>query len=341
MSGASVLPALPLLPMSPLLKERLWGGHRLAQQLRKAPVDDLRPLGESWEVADLDEGASVVAHGPCEGQTLSALVARFGAALIGTGAPPGRFPLLVKVIDADDDLSVQVHPGPDDLARLPGARSKDESWLILDRDDDARLLHGFVDGVTAASFAAAVRAGTPHTLLREVRVAPGDVVRVSPGTFHAIGKGTLLLEVQEPSDTTYRVWDFGRTGPDGKPRALHIDEALTVARFGQQPAATETPTRLADGHELLVDAERYRMERLHLAPNDSRSLRFSPRTALVVIPTEGEVALAPGEGPSTRAGHLETVVVPAALETLEVQAGREGATLVIAGLGGASLVEVA
>src|SRR5690606_19836334 len=143
------------------------------------PAD--RPVGESWEVADLDEGTSTVASGPLEGRTLRELTREHGQALVGTRASGDAFPLLVKVIDAADDLSVQVHPGPDDVGRIPGARSKDESWLILERDEGARLLHGVKDGVTRERFRQALDEGGADRLLREVSVEPGDVVRVSPG----------------------------------------------------------------------------------------------------------------------------------------------------------------
>lgn len=334
MSSAS----LPILPMRPVLSERIWGGRRLARYASKNAPDD-KPIGESWEVADLDEGTSTVASGPLEGRTLSDVTREYGRALTGRRAPKGAFPLLVKVIDAADDLSVQVHPGKGDLERFPGAHSKDESWLILASDDDARLLHGCRDGVTRESFRQALAGGQPDALLREVRVTPGDVVRVAPGTFHAIGGGILLVEVQEPSDTTFRVWDFGRVGLDGKPRALHVEEALSVGRFGEQPPTKETPRSLAPDHELLVDAPGYRMERLTLDDQNPRTLALTGDTAVIVVVTRGAIRLSVGSHDDVRLSELQSAIVPASAAVLRAGASASGAELLLAGLSGASLVE--
>lgn len=331
-------PVLPILPMRPLVFEKIWGGRRIARMPGKhAPEGE--PIGESWEVADLPEGTSTVASGPLEGATLADLTREHGRELTGKRAPDGRFPLLVKIIDAADDLSVQVHPGPDDVGRFEGARSKDESWLILSRDDEARLLHCCKEGVTKERFRQAIVEGEADRFLREVRVEPGDVVRVSPGTFHAIGKGTLLLEVQEPSDTTFRVWDFGRVGKDGKPRDLHIEEALVVGRFEAPPPEKVRPTPLGDGHELLVDAPGYRMERLSLDDSGTRELTLTGDTAVVVIVTRGEVTLTQGTYDDVTLLELQSAIVPASASGFEARARQNGAEIVVAGLGGAPLVE--
>ena len=259
--------------MRPFVVEKIWGGNKLAQR-NKAPREehlDLEHLGEAWEVADLAEGQSVVASGRYVGETLGALVARYGTALVGTNAPQAdAFPLLVKLIDASDDLSVQVHPNAAQAQTREGARPKDECWLVLDVDPGARLAHGFVDdNSTREGFRAALEANRPEEMLRFVDVKPGDILRVSPGTVHAIGRGVFLLEIQEPSDTTYRVWDYARKGLDGKLRALHLDDALDILRFGPQPSALVAPlpieARGDDRVELLVDAPRYRLERLQLS----------------------------------------------------------------------------
>ena len=145
------------------------------------------------------------------------------------GAFGDRFPLLVKIIDADSDLSIQVHPSHEEAKHFPGAQSKDESWLILDARDDAYIYFGFNRECTPAEVRDAVAQGTVTELLEKIYVKAGDVFRIGPGTVHAFGKGITLLEVQEPSDTTFRVYDYDRLGLDGKPRALHIEEAMSVA----------------------------------------------------------------------------------------------------------------
>lgn len=234
-----------LLGMRPRYVEKLWAGDRLARLPAKqrpghAPPVSVR-IGESWEVADLPEGSSTVDGGPLDGQSLTAVVTRFGRDVVGEVAPAAdgalRFPLLVKLIDAGDDLSVQVHPDAAWSRAHPGDVAKDEAWLVVDAAAGARILHGTREGVDARAFREALAAGTADQALRAVPVSAGDVVRIEPGTLHAIGRGCLMLEVQEPSDTTFRVWDYGRRDADGRPRVLHVEEALAVARFGPQGPA--------------------------------------------------------------------------------------------------------
>lgn len=232
----------PVLAMRPRFIAKLWGGQRLRELPAKAraghrPDNDTR-TGEAWEVADLPEGSSVIEGGPHHGRPLRELVAKHAHSLVGARALPGldgvlRFPLLVKLLDAGDDLSVQVHPGADYARTHPGTFAKDEAWLVVEVEAGARVLHGFVDGVTRDVFMAAIAEGRAHELLRSVQVSVGNVLRIAPGTMHAVGKGCLLLEVQEPSDTTFRVWDYRRL-EHGKLRPLHVEQALAVARFGEQ-----------------------------------------------------------------------------------------------------------
>ncbi len=258
---------LPPLPMRPFFVEKIWGGSRL-QELPAKKRDGHRPptgkgVGESWEVSDLPEGASVVDHeavcAEFAGKTLTEMVHTFGARLVGTAHPPDRFPILVKLIDAAEDLSVQVHPGPDYAKAHPGTFSKDEAWWIVDAARGGRVLHGFVDGVSQQLFVDAVKMGLPHELMRSVDVKRGDVVHVSPGIVHAIGAGVVVLEVQEPSDTTFRVWDFGRK-ENGKARPLHLEQALAVARFSDQPPPLSTPKFHDDGSTTLVETRSFTMK---------------------------------------------------------------------------------
>ena len=235
-----MLPAV--LAMKPHYVEKLWGGARLgalAAKKRPGHAPPFAKTGESWEVADLPEGCSVVDGGPLHGRTLRDVVAEHGRAVCGERAVAGpdgvlRFPLLVKLLDAADDLSVQVHPHAAYASAHPGTFSKDEAWLVVAAEPGAKVLHGLKDGVDRAAFERAITDGTAAQCLREVHVAVGDVLRIAPGTMHAVGRGCLLLEVQEPSDTTFRVWDYNRVEATGKKRALHIEQALAVARFGKQ-----------------------------------------------------------------------------------------------------------
>ena len=261
---------LPPLPMRPFFVEKIWGGSRFATLPAKRRPGHRPPagkgVGESWEVSDLPEGQSVVDDDAVcaafAGQSLREMVHTFGEKLVGTARPTDRFPILVKLIDAAEDLSVQVHPGQDYARAHPGTFSKDEAWWIVDAAVGGRVLHGFVEGVSQKLFEDAVRMGLPHELMRSVDVKRGDVIHVAPGIVHAIGAGVVVLEVQEPSDTTFRVWDFGRK-ENGKPRPLHLEQALAVARFSDKepmPPARSTPRVHDDGSCTVVETRSFSMK---------------------------------------------------------------------------------
>lgn len=335
--------------MEPHLSEKVWGGRKLvARYGKKASAEVL--LGESWEVADLPEGQSVVANGGLAGATLGEVTARWGQALTGTRSVGEAFPLLVKILDAQEDLSIQVHPGPKNSMLLEGARSKDESWLVLDVEPGASVLHGFSVATHAAEFSQAVAEGRVVDFLRRVEVQPGDVIRVTPGTVHAICSGVVLLEVQEPSDTTYRVYDYNRPGLDGLPRALHVEQSLAVIDWETVgPAVLEriSEKQLAGGHrlEVLVDAGAYRMERLLLAGGDiSRALtwRVDAGSVQIVFVVSGTCAIS-GEENDDEEVVLEagqTAVIPASVGNVRARVLEGDADLVVSGLGGQLLVDV-
>ena len=221
------------LTFRPIFKELVWGGTRLAQVLGKPfPLD--KRIGESWELVDLPGAQSVVDRGPLAGETLASLVASHGPALLGPVATDGgRFPLLVKYIDATQTLSVQVHPDAACAQRL-GGRPKSEAWYILATEEGTSLFIGLKPGTSAPEFARAVEEDRVADLLEKVAPKVGDLFPVRPGTVHAIGAGALLAEVQQPSDTTYRLYDWGRVGLDGRPRPLHLSESMASIDFGAE-----------------------------------------------------------------------------------------------------------
>jgi mannose-6-phosphate isomerase len=211
---------------------------------------------ERWVLSDRVGQASTVVGGPFAGASLTDLIDRFGARLAGREGlrPDGRLKVLVKLLETRDRLSVQVHPGWDDLGRLPpGAESKEEAWLVLRAEPGARIFAGTRPGCTREALAAALREGAVEEQLASFEPRAGDVVHLRPGTLHAIGAGISLAEVQESSDTTYRVWDWGRVEADGRPRALHVAEALAVTRFDLGLASTVVdgsyPSLPSPGHE--------------------------------------------------------------------------------------------
>jgi mannose-6-phosphate isomerase len=234
---------LPPLILAPVYRRYLWGGRRFATTLGRdlPPGDD---YAESWELVDRGADQSLVAAGPLAGTTLGALIRDHGRELLGRAAPRPAFPLLFKFLDARLDLSVQVHPDDARAARLdPPDRGKTEAWYVVDVAPGARIWAGTKAGTDAAAFAAALRAGRIADVLHAFEPRPGDCVFIPAGTVHAIGGGLLVAEIQQSSDVTYRLHDWDRVGPDGKPRQLHVEAGLeAVTRFGPVAPARPEPT---------------------------------------------------------------------------------------------------
>lgn len=219
------------LQFKPLYQERVWGGRVLESFLgRKLPGS--APIGESWELVDRPEAQSVVTAGPWAGRTLREVMAGHAADIMGPAWPAARpFPILVKWLDCRDRLSVQVHP-PAGLARKLGGEPKTENWYFAQTDPGAAIYAGLKAGVTRATFEQAIAAGTVAQCLERPAVQAGDSLLIHSGTMHAIDAGNMILEIQQNSDTTYRVYDWGRMGLDGRPRALHIAQSLACLEAG-------------------------------------------------------------------------------------------------------------
>lgn len=231
-TSSCVTAVLPPLTFQPVFQERVWGGRRLADLYGK-PLPPDRPIGESWEIADRPEGPSVVAAGPCAGRTLRSLMEdpETRAALLGeAGDCRGRFPLLVKLLDARDVLSLQVHP-PADRAAALGGESKTEMWYVAHAEPGAEVCAGVCPGTTPAEFRRRLAEGTAAEVVPRLPVRAGDALFLPSGRLHALGAGLVVFEIQENSDTTYRVFDWNRVGTDGRPRELHVEPALASIDF--------------------------------------------------------------------------------------------------------------
>jgi len=227
----------PLYPLKlkPTLHVKVWGGRKLRTQMAKElPTDE--PYGESWEVHD----TATVNNGSLSGQTLNKILNQYGQQLIGThNDPAAGFPLLVKLIDAEQWLSVQVHPNDVQARELEGdPRGKTEAWLILAADEGAQLVTGVKRGTSREAMAAAIRDNQLEDLLVYEQVRAGDVFFIPANTIHAIGPGILLYEIQQNSNVTYRLYDWGRVGLDGQPRELHVDKGVQVSGVDSLPALT-------------------------------------------------------------------------------------------------------
>ena len=224
------------LKFNPIFKDKIWGGQKINTILHK----DFSPLpncGESWEISGMEDDASVVSNGFLSGNELNELIEIYMYDLVGD-APYFRygigFPLLIKIIDAADDLSVQVHPDDELAMERHEQNGKTELWHVLDAEPGAGLYVGFKSKVTKSNFEEAVRKGTVDQLLQFYPVKKGDTFFIPAGTVHAIGKGVLLAEIQETSDITYRIFDWNRKDEEGNSRKLHLDEAMDAINFDDQ-----------------------------------------------------------------------------------------------------------
>jgi mannose-6-phosphate isomerase len=213
-----------------IFKQRVWGGRELERLYRK-PLPPAVPIGESWEIADRPGDVSVVANGPLAGKDLRWLMENHAAELLGDAkAHDRRFPLLIKILDAQEKLSLQVHPPAARAAEL-GGEPKTEMWYLAEAAPGAELYVGLKRGVTRAEFERKVEAGTVAECFHRVRVQSGDAMFLPSGRVHALGAGLVIFEIQQNSDTTYRVFDWNRLGLDGKPRELHVPQSLASIDF--------------------------------------------------------------------------------------------------------------
>lgn len=282
--------------LRPHLSRRLWGSAALADWLNLPAAGSGDPWGESWQVW----GGNTISNGPLAGRTLQDAADMWGAALTGTAAASryGRtFPLLAKFIGAASDLSLQVHPDDSQARRLrpaAGEPGKSEAWLILQADPGAFVYRGFRSTVTADQVRTAVADGTLHSLLRQVPVRPGDVIWNPPGMVHAVGAGLLLYEIQQPSDITFRLYDFGRRDSSGQLRELHVAEALEVADLTAAGSGLESPEPLRPGETLLVSTKEFVFSTIE--PAVAGKLRTGTATVELLTALGSPVQLDCGDG---------------------------------------------
>jgi len=304
-----------------IYKPKIWGGRNIEKVLgKRLPEGD---IGESWEISDHFDDVSVVRNGALEGRSLRELWRCDPAGVLGEDitARGGReFPLMVKFIDAREWLSVQTHPD-DEYARKcdpSGESGKNEAWYIVAAEPGAQLVAGLREGTTRDEFKRALDEGDLAGCLNYVDVAAGDVVHIAAGTVHAVGPGILISEIQQTSDATYRVWDWGRVGADGKPRPLHIERALEVIRFGSPPVGTveaETIQEGAVGRAVLDRSRFFVIEKLWGETFEVERIegRFQ-----ILICLEGSGGIV-SEGERYSFVRGDTVLLPAALGAVRVE----------------------
>lgn len=277
----------------PIYKTTVWGGRRL-RSFKDDPLAPGGAVGESWELSDIPGSESVVEAGPDKGLSLRTLIEKYGAALLGAkGVEKGglsRFPLLLKFIDAAADLSVQVHPDDAMARRMGRPFGKNEMWVVVDSEPGSRLACGFNRPVDSAALPRLAADGGIVDTLRYTEVKAGDSFYIPAGRVHAIGAGMMIAEIQQSSDDTFRLYDYGRPGPDGRPRELHIAEATQATDTADTAGAPVVPERIDDVEEVLVRSPFFTVSRLTSAEPVRRSYKAIP-SFVAFMCMEGEAKL--------------------------------------------------
>lgn len=304
----------------PILKPVIWGGSKIARRKGLADVSASANIGESWEISGLPGHESVVAEGPEAGTPLSRLIAEHGADLLGERvmAKYGpSFPLLIKFIDARHDLSVQVHPDDELAARRHGCMGKTEMWYIMDAEPGAKIYAGLNRRLTAESYARLVAEKKIMDAVAATEVDPGDVFLLPPGCIHSIGAGCLLVEIQQASDITYRVYDYDRRDANGRPRQLHTAEAAEAIDFDRG-----RPTYVADydrtaSEAPLVQCKHFTTRRVKV--DGEVTVDLAPGSFTVAICVDGECTLQPDslEG-AVDLRAMRSALIPAAIQRLRI-----------------------
>lgn len=316
---------LPPLVFKPILKRIRWGGRKLGTLLQKA-IGDETDYAESWEIADHADGQSIVADGPLAGQTLASLMAQHPLELLGRHAKQTQFPLLIKFLDANDWLSLQVHPD-DRLAKNYNAteNGKTEAWVILESQPDSRICAGLKAHVTPQLLREALLEGRVEECLHLISVKPGDCVFVPAGTVHALGPGIVLAEIQQQSNLTFRLFDWGRVDASGKPRVIHLEESLACTDFNRGPVSVCKPVQLCDqthGFEELVRCEYFVIRRhrfldpIRISADDKFRILISLQGESTVRSRFGSVSMGTGTTVLLPACSGETTLTPHGLVSL-------------------------
>jgi mannose-6-phosphate isomerase len=319
--------ALYPLKFKPRLLEKMWAGRKIETVLGK-PLPPGKNIGESWELYDFPPGmvdkssgwiSAEVANGPLAGKTLHELVVEYGRELLGDVspvAPHNQFPILIKFLDAREDLSIQVHPDCKYAAKHADAFLKSEAWYIVQADPGARLFKGLKPGATAEQFKDAILNGHCEQLLNAITVKPGDFFYLPSGTVHAVGAGMLAAEVQTPSDTTFRVYDFNRVDPStSKTRQLHVEQALECIHFDEQAPTPKAVDHLGSLHvaeKQLVKCEFFNIEEVRLNESIGEPLEYERPVVWMMLEGEAQVHVDDLSEP-VRIKRGETVLLPAVM----------------------------
>lgn len=294
-----------ILKLSPVFTDYLWGGDKLKTEFNKKT--DISPLAESWELSAHPDGQSTVCGGEYDGYTLKEYIEKTGDAVLGQNAKRfDYFPILIKFIDAKDNLSVQVHPDDRYALENEGEYGKTEMWYILGCEDGAFLYYGFKEDITKDEYKSAIKNGTLTDLLNKVCVKKGDVFFIPAGTVHAIGAGIMICEIQQNSNTTYRVYDYNRVDKNGNTRPLHIEKALKVSSIKKAPDITK---ETSGDDVLLAECEYFTVRKVNVQTSTVIDMDGKSFHSVIVINGQGYidgVSVCKGDSlfiPATKGGY--------------------------------------
>ena len=316
------------LMFKPRFVEKIWGGRKIETVLGKS-LPPGKQIGESWEIYDFPPGvvegssgwvSAEVSNGPLAGKTLHELVTAHGTALTGNVplvGEAGQFPILIKYLDAREDLSVQVHPPQEYADAHAGAHLKTEAWYVVQNDPGARLLKGLAPGVTREAFEQSIEDGSVESKIQAIPIKPGDCHYLPSGTVHALGAGILVAEVQTPSDTTFRVFDFNRLEPaTGKPRALHVQQAMECIDFSGVDKTQQTRSHVAGYFTTvtrLVKSPFFQIEKVRMTEGVEEAVPYDEPVVWMMLEGRAEVRVEGMKEP-TKIARGDTVLLPAAMK---------------------------
>ena len=295
-----------------IFKTVVWGGEKIAPF--KGVQTDQHNIGESWELSGVKGNESVVANGPLAGHTITELACEYKEVLLGKKvyeATGTEFPLLIKFIDARDDLSVQVHPD-DTLAgkRHNGSKGKTEMWYVVQADEGAHLMAGLSRQTTPQEYESKVNDNTVTEILKDYKVREGDTFFIPAGRVHSIGKGCFIVEIQQTSDITYRIYDFGRLGLDGKPRELHTELAKDAIDYTVLDDYRTHYPQVTDSENTLVSCKYFTTSLFDLSQSVTKDIA-SLDSFLIAICIDGQGTISDGHGNSIQIRKGETILLPA------------------------------
>lgn len=309
----------------PQYKERIWGGDKLKKVLGKDVPANIVKCGESWEISAVEDSVSEVANGYLAGNTLEELIEVYMGDLVGDSIYEKfgvEFPLLIKLIDAQDVLSVQVHPNDDYAEKNHHAYGKTEMWYVISAEEDSEIISGFKKDVTREEYLRSLSNGEVKSLLNIEKAKSGDIYFIPAGRIHAIGKGVLLAEIQQTSDITYRIFDWDRVDANGKPRELHNDLALDVIDFSAVTNPKWTKPEVLNKTAELASCPYFTVNRLVFTDSIKRNYDLLDSFVIYVC-LEGEASIIFGKGKSEMLSTGETILIPAELKDIVLKPSKK------------------